>query len=122
MNRHHSKILNKFRELSWYYNVTRQIGHTSLLLKGCVNTKNPAYIVSEYKHLASALEHATGNPCIQGISLSELMDTKNYCPIVLDNSILDTLFTEGYQYIEYLEDKLTKLKIENERLKRENLY
>jgi len=132
-----STILNKLKELSNYYRLTRGVGHTTRMLMG-ITTANlttngvydvhaPATILTHDGKFADELNKRLEYYCGVRKNVKAIPFSSNYdkilrgrnTPILLDNALLQQLFDEAVEEIEMGKSIQDKLDEKIEKLERE---
>ncbi len=110
------KIQEKLLNLIEYYNTTRGVGHTELMIaspigESCIimshNERMGKYIKEKIQSVTLNHENATKN--IKFISTSSNLRGMKL-PLLIDNAALHTIFLESLSEIETLRQEITKLK------------
>jgi chemotaxis protein CheY-P-specific phosphatase CheC len=102
-------IKEKLKQLAHYYDVTRQVGHTTLMLEGAKNTKD--CIVVTHNQVMGESVQQMANQKVKTVSLSSPNLLRGFKkPIVFDNCALYVLFLESVREMDRLEEENKKLK------------
>lgn len=97
-------IKQKLESLKNYYEVTRGVGHTTLLKEGTLNSDRDKFVLvyGKSKHFET--------PFSQLISWTMLKDLRGHNkPMAIDNSAMQLLLRESLEYINELEEDRAKL-------------
>ena len=100
------KIKEKLKAIRDYYDMTRQVGHTSLMKEGVVNSDKKLVLVHKQ------LDHLFGCDKKDQVSwhnLDKLIGQNK--PLVIDNGIMWLMLNEALEEIEKLEEDSRKLKM-----------
>ena len=130
-----SNIFQKLKELVVYYDVTRQIGHTTQMLNGAYKIvsggfttfQNKCLVLTYNQDMADYLNNGLKVPYEKAYEAVPFTDTncqyvlrgKKY-PILFDNALLHILFKESANRMEELSIENLKLKSDITNLKKEN--
>ena len=125
-----SNILNKLKELVNYYQVNRQVGHTTRMLMGATNCRyntdnndtKPAIILTHNQQFASDLNNKIGyysglkHPTVTAVPFTGNYDRVlkgHHSPLLIDNCLLQMLFNEAATEIEELSVDANRYKQDN---------
>lgn len=107
-------ITNKLKELLYYYQTSRQVGHTTVALEHV----DDAIVLCNDRQHAKTLMRDFGTKKTKFIALTEA----DYCfrghrkPLVIDNYTMMTLLTEALREIHDLEVENLKFKYKIEKI------
>ena len=108
-------IKEKLEALRAYYETTRQVGHSTLMMKG-TDTYEREKLILDYKK--SHFEYRNCKPA-EIISWHRLEALKgNNKPLAIDNGVMWVILNETLNYIEELESKNYSLRKVNEKIEK----
>ena len=115
------KIAHKLKNLLVYYDATRGVGHTETMLYGVGSNKHCIVLVqnlgAQKQYILDKLQVSDPYKMPTFVSINSFDDTKligHRSPLVIDNSVLISLFQESLNAIYSLERSLEKLTQEND--------
>lgn len=100
-------IQQKLESLKNYYEVTRAVGHTTLLKQGTLNYDREKLILVYKKEEYDEIFKCKLSELISWNNLNGLLGHKK--PLAIDNSAMWLLLKESLEYIDELEEDRAKL-------------